>query len=206
VTPPPFSSGVKRAHLISPFEGSLLLEMFTRDGSGTMISRDLYDGIRRASVDDISGIFKVIEPLVVAGNLVKRPRDMMEKEISTYYVYTRDDMIVACGQIRRWGDEYAEIGCLVVHEDYRKSGRGDAMLSYLERLCVESGARKVFVMSTVTMGWFLERGFKQTKLDILPAEKRASIKAGQEGRNSKVFFKEIRNERELDTEELIWDR
>ena len=53
---------------------SLLLEMFTRDGSGTMISRDLYDGIRRATVEDISGIDKVVELLVLAGNLVPRPR------------------------------------------------------------------------------------------------------------------------------------
>jgi amino-acid N-acetyltransferase len=177
--------------------------MFTRDGSGTMISRDLYDGIRRATVDDITGIEKVIEPLVASGNLVPRPRDMMEKEISSYYVYTRDDMIVACGQLRRWEEDYAEIGCLVVHEDYRRSGRGDAMLSYLERLCVESGASKVFVLSTVTMHWFVERGFKQKDISELPISKRDVIDMS---RNSKPFIKVIKDERELDTEELFWDR
>ncbi|GMI34177.1 hypothetical protein TeGR_g12381 [Tetraparma gracilis] len=197
------SSGVKRAHMISPSEGSLLLEMFTRDGSGTMISRDLYDGIRRATVEDISGIYKVVEPLVLSGNLVSRPRDVMEKEIGSYYVYTRDDMIVACGQLRRWEEGFAEIGCLAVHEDYRKSGRGDAMLSYLERLCVDANVHKMFVMSTQTMQWFAERGFSEVPLDQLPDAKRANVDCN---RNSKVFLKEITHERELDTEELIWDR
>jgi amino-acid N-acetyltransferase len=144
-----------------------------------------------------------VEPLVLSGNLVSRPRDVMEKEIGSYYVYTRDDMIVACGQLRRWEEGFAEIGCLAVHEDYRKSGRGDAMLSYLERLCVDANVHKMFVMSTQTMQWFAERGFSEVPLDQLPDAKRANVDCN---RNSKVFLKEITHERELDTEELIWDR
>ena len=136
-------SGVKRAHLISPVDGALLQELYTRDGSGTMISRDLYDGIRKAQVEDINGIIDLITPLVKEGNLVERPRDNIEKEIHSYYVYTRDDLIIATGQLRRFDDEFAEIGCLVVHPDYQRGGKGDAMLGYLERLCLQDGAKKV---------------------------------------------------------------
>lgn len=41
-----------------------LQEIFTRDGSGTLISRDLYDGIRPATVADVPGIVDIIEPLI----------------------------------------------------------------------------------------------------------------------------------------------
>lgn len=196
-------NGVKRAHLISPVDGALLQELYTRDGSGTLISRDLYDGIRRAQVEDVNGIYDLITPLVLEGNLVEREREQLEKDINTYYVYTRDDLIVATGQLRRYDDEYAEIGCLVVHPDYQRGGRGDAMLGYLERLCLESGATKVFVLSTLTVQFFIERGFKLVTLNDLPESKREKVDVD---RGSKVYMKEISSSQELVENELMWDR
>jgi len=38
-------SGVKRAHLVdAKLDGGLLLELYSRDGVGTMISADFYEG------------------------------------------------------------------------------------------------------------------------------------------------------------------
>jgi amino-acid N-acetyltransferase len=42
------AKGVARAHVVSPSNGALLQELFTRDGCGLLISRDIYDGIRPA--------------------------------------------------------------------------------------------------------------------------------------------------------------
>ena len=64
--------GVKRAHIIAPTNGALLQELYTRDGSGTLISRDIYEGIRRANVNDVAAIYDLIYPLVSAGTLVVR--------------------------------------------------------------------------------------------------------------------------------------
>ena len=37
-------NGVKRAHLVSAYiEGGLILELYSRDGVGTMISTDFYE-------------------------------------------------------------------------------------------------------------------------------------------------------------------
>lgn len=44
-------SGVKRAHLVDArLDGGLLLELYSRDGVGCMISTDFYEGIRRAGM------------------------------------------------------------------------------------------------------------------------------------------------------------
>jgi len=44
-------SGVKRAHLVDArMDGGLLLELYSRDGVGSMISTDFYEGIRRAGM------------------------------------------------------------------------------------------------------------------------------------------------------------
>ena len=106
--------GVKRAHIISPKFGSVLQELYTRDGSGTLVSGDLYEGIRRGTVHDVSGIYDLISPLVQMGTLIDRPKATLEKDIDMYYVYTRDNNIVACGQLKLFEEGFSEIGCLVV--------------------------------------------------------------------------------------------
>ena len=195
--------GVKRAHILAPTNGALLQELYTRDGSGTLISRDLYEGIRPANVNDVAGIYDLINPLVKAGTLVPRPRDVMERDIRSYYVYTRDNLIVACGQLKRFEGGFAEIGCLVVSRDYRSQGRGDAILGYLERLCLQCGANKVFVLSTQTMEWFVERGFAEVGVNQLPPSRRAVYNYS---RRSKIYMKHIDGDRDLDAQELWWNR
>lgn len=195
--------GVKRAHIISPINGALLQELYTRDGSGTLISRDIYEGIRVANVGDVAGIYDLIEPLVSAGTLVPRPKNVLENDIKSYYVFTRDNLIVACAQIKLFEMGYAEIGCLVVKKEYRAQGRGDAMLGYLERLSVQVGCTNVFVLSTQTMEWFIERGFKEVPVDALPPTRQAVYNYR---RKSKIYMKTIQSERELDSSELWWNR
>lgn len=49
--------GVKRSHLVDArLDGGLLLELYSRDGVGTMISADFYEGIRRAGALDVAAV------------------------------------------------------------------------------------------------------------------------------------------------------
>ncbi len=51
------TKGVKRAHLVhAAIDGGMLLELYSRDGIGTMISTDFYEGIRRARSSDQDAI------------------------------------------------------------------------------------------------------------------------------------------------------
>lgn len=195
--------GVKRAHIISPINGALLQELYTRDGGGTLISRDIYEGIRVADVQDVQGIFELIEPLVEAGTLVPRPMNVLERDIKSYFVFTRDNLIVACAQMKLFEDGFSEIGCLVVRKEYRTQGRGDAMLGYLERLSVQVGCSKVFVLSTQTMEWFVERGFKRATVSDLPPSRQEIY---NHKRKSKIYMKKIDGDRDLDAAELWWNR
>ncbi|KAL7570418.1 hypothetical protein ACA910_017251 [Epithemia clementina (nom. ined.)] len=195
--------GVKRAHIISPRAGAVLQELFTRDGNGVLVSGDIYEGIRRAIVQEVAEIYDLIQPLVESGKLIYRPKATLEHDIDTYYVYTRDSHIVACGQLKLFEDGFAEIGCLVVSKDYRHNGRGDAMLGYLERLALMNGCRSIFVLSTQTMEWFLERGFDAATVDQLPKSRQATY---NHLRASKIYIKKIETPRDLDASELWWNR
>lgn len=79
--------------------------------------------------------------------------------------------------------------------------KGDAMLGYLERMALQCGASKVFVLSTQTMEWFVERGFNEVPVASLPPSRQALYNTK---RKSKIYMKEIDGDRDLDAAELWW--
>ena len=77
--------GAARVHMISRHaDGALLLELFTHDGVGTMVSRDPLEQLRDATIEDVGGILRLIEPLEADGTLVKRSRELLEMEINRF--------------------------------------------------------------------------------------------------------------------------
>lgn len=187
--------GVRRAHILNRYlDGVLLMEVFHRDGVGLMISRDLYEGFRRARLSDVSGLKAIIKPLEDAGILKSRSRTNIEREIDTYVVIERDGMIIACVSLSLMDDEpkWAELGCLAVHGDYRKLGKGDAMLGFTERMAYDLGVRNLFILSTQSFDWFHERGFSQLPVDALPASRKMKY---DRTRNSKIFHKVLEGSR-----------
>ena len=94
------AGGVERAQLISYKEdGSLLLELFTRDGSGTMVCRDRYEEIRTATIEDVTGILALIRPLEKQGVLRRRSRKELEREIDLFRVIDLDGTIIGCAAL-----------------------------------------------------------------------------------------------------------
>ena len=182
--------GVPRAHLVArQSDGALLRELFTRDGVGTMVTAEAFEGVRPAEQADVGGILALIEPLEEQGVLVRRSREMLENDFDRFTVIERDGMVVACGALYAHPDDaIAELACLVVHPDYRASGRGDQLLGYLERQCEEEGLRRLFVLTTQTSHWFRERGFEVCELADLPASRRSLY---DQNRRSKVLLKTL---------------
>lgn len=183
-------NGVQRVHLVSrKIEGALLLELFTREGIGTLISTDPFEHIRKATIDDIGGLLELIEPLEEAGVLVRRSREKLEMEINYFTVQERDGMIIACAALYPFLEEnMAELACLAVHSNYRGTSRGDALLAFLEREAKQLGMSQIFVLTTRTAHWFQERGFVIADLESLPVSRRALYNYQ---RNSKVFVKRV---------------
>ncbi|AZT85333.1 amino-acid N-acetyltransferase [Marinobacter sp. NP-4(2019)] len=182
--------GVRRSHIISYVnDGALLEELFTRDGSGTLVSGDHYEQIRQARVEDIGGVLELIQPLEEQGILVRRSREMLETEIDRFVVAERDGTIVGCAALYHYPDEGAgELSCFAVDPNYRRSGRGDDILAMVEKLARGQGIQQLFVLTTQTEHWFRERGFQPSTVQALPGPKLASYNTQ---RNSKVFVKTL---------------
>lgn len=167
-------AGIKRSHLLSYKEdGSLLQELFSRDGIGTQLSEESSENIRLATSFDIPGLLNLIRPLEEQGILVKRSREQLEMEISNYTIIERDGIVIACAALNHYPQEkMAEMACVAVHPDYRDSSRGDVLLEAIKRRAYKLQVEKLFVLTTRTTQWFQERGFVLSTTDDLPKEKR----------------------------------
>ncbi len=183
--------GVPRCHLLSYHDdGALLRELFTRDGAGTLITRDSFEQVRQASIDDVGGILELIRPLEEDGTLVRRSRELLENEIEQFTVVERDGSIIACAALYPYPDSaMAEIACVVTHPDYRRGNRGEQLLSAVEARARALGISRAFVLTTRTAHWFIEKGFSEGQVSELPSQKQALYNYQ---RNSKVFFKHLR--------------
>lgn len=184
------SGGVIRTHLLSyQQDGALLRELFTRDGSGTLLTDTSFEQLRVATIDDVGGILELISPLEREGILVRRSRELLEAEIDHFCVITRDGMIIGCAALYPYREgNMGELACVAVHPDYRHGQRGDALLEFVEKQAQQQGFDQLFVLTTRTAHWFQERGFVESQVDALPQPKQSLYNYQ---RRSKVFIKPL---------------
>jgi amino-acid N-acetyltransferase len=182
-------AGIKRAHLISRHvDGALLLELFTHRGVGTMLTQDPVEKLRPAKIDDIGGILRLLEPLESDGVLVKRSRELLEMEIERFFVLEHDRVIIGCAALYPFEEGMAELAGLAVHPDHRRLGAGERLMLAVEAKARQRKIRRLFVLTTRTAHWFVERGFEAATVEALP-RRRQDLYNYQ--RRSQVFIKRL---------------
>ncbi|MGI4900431.1 MAG: amino-acid N-acetyltransferase [Janthinobacterium lividum] len=182
--------GVPRAHII-PFklDGSILLELFSHDGVGTMISYENLESLREANVDDVASIVQLIEPLEADGTLVRRDRHQIERDIDFFSVIEHDGVLFGCAALYPYPSEkLGEMACLTVSPEAQGTGDGERLLKRVEQRARARGLKRIFVLTTRTEHWFLKRGFVKASVDDLPADRRRLYNWQ---RKSLVLIKEI---------------
>jgi len=165
---------VERAHLIDPnIDGGLLLELYTRDGAGVMIDNSHYDEPRQANIDDVSGILDLIRPLEAEGILTKRSREQLELDIGNFSVIERDKKVIGCAALYVIeGTEFGELACLAIHPNYRNSNRGQRIFDHIKSKARNLNIKNLFILSTQSVDWFTELGFKPFEFKKLPQSRR----------------------------------
>ncbi|MEO6422160.1 MAG: amino-acid N-acetyltransferase [Candidatus Nitrotoga sp.] len=183
-------AGVARTHLISRhIDGAILQELFSDIGIGTMVVESTLNILRDATINDVGGILQLLQPLEDDGMLVRRGRERLEREIGRFVVLEHDRRIIGCAALYPFTeDRTAELACLAVQTNYRKQGYGDILLKHILTEAQTQGLQKLFVLTTHTAHWFIERGFKETDVGQLPAQKKLLYNYQ---RRSKVFLKNL---------------
>jgi amino-acid N-acetyltransferase len=72
--------------------------------------------------------------------------------------------------------------------DFRRSGYGEQLCGHIEARAKKLKLKRLFVLTTRTAHWFIERGFVETDVDELPAARRELYNLQ---RRSKVLVKSL---------------
>ena len=182
--------GVARAHIV-PFriDGGLLLELFQHDGVGTMLVEETLEALRDATIDDVGGILALIRPMEEEGILAPRDHAQIERDVEKFSVIEHDGVIFGCAALYSYeGQDIAEMACLAVSGNAQGQGDGERLLRRIEQRARAAGLRRLFVLTTRTMHWFLKRGFVEASIDDLPPNRRDMYNWQ---RRSKVLIKRL---------------
>ncbi|KAK6151142.1 hypothetical protein DH2020_016074 [Rehmannia glutinosa] len=182
--------GVQRVHLLDGTIGGVLLkELFQRDGVGTMVASDLYEGMRMASVTDLRGVKQLLQPLEESGTLIKRTEEELLKALSSFIVVEREGHVIACAALFPFfEDKCGEVAAIAVSPECRGQGQGDKLLDYIEKKAYSLGLQMLFLLTTRTADWFVRRGFSECSIEYLPEERRKKINIS---RRSKYYMKKL---------------
>jgi amino-acid N-acetyltransferase len=182
--------GVARVHILPySLDGSVLAELFTHDGVGTMVAPEDLEKMRDATPDDVGGVIKLLEPLEADGTLVKRPRELIEREIDRFIVLEHDGFIFGCAALYPFPrEQMGELAALTVHPDYQSYGDGERLMKRIEQRAKAAGIHTLFVLTTRTAHFFIKRGFRPASVDDLP-QARQHMYNWQ--RRSQVLLKQI---------------
>jgi len=167
-------AGVGRVHFLDrDRDGAMLMEFFTRDGVGTVLTAAALAQLRDATAEDVGAVLALIAPLEADGTLVKRGRERVEMEITRFSILEHDGIAVGCAALYPFsGEKAAELACLAVMPEYRRAGYGDQLRRHIEAKARKLKLKRLFVLTTRTAHWFTERGFAEEGIDSLPKQRR----------------------------------
>ena len=171
------NTGVIRVHFINgKAEGSLLCELFTKDGVGTMIHQNQYQEIRPARTPDISGILNVLGTQNNHGDARRHTEEMISAQLPNYRVVVKDNGVIACGCLRCFPEEKkALISSLGVDQPYLSQRIGELLLKSFFTEAKSKGVTLLTLVSPQTSQWWLSREFDTGKVSDLPNDLQASI-------------------------------
>ncbi|MEM9398617.1 MAG: amino-acid N-acetyltransferase [Verrucomicrobiota bacterium] len=187
-------NGVNRAHIIDGTKpDSLLDEIFSNEGIGTMIYANQYEAIRRAQKRDIGAILRLVKDPVHWQELLPRGRSELENYYQDWYLFEIDRNIVGCVMLHVFQDapECAEMGSLVVSHAHENQGIGSKLLAFAEKKARELGVTKLFGLSTQAYNYLKKKGgYEEASYEMLPSSRRERYEVS--GRNSKVLVKMLK--------------
>lgn len=179
------AKNVSRCHIVNGLiDGTVLCEIFSDFGSGTMIYKNNYGGIRPMQKEDIPSVLNLIRPFVEKGILLPRSEETLIQTFTDYIVYELDGGIKACSAMHIYDDNQAEIAAVAVDSVCSHIGIGQKLINYLTDKARESKVSSVFILTTQTSDWFEKAGFKPSTIESLPKERKEKW---TKSRGSKVF-------------------
>lgn len=123
--------------------------------------------IRKAKISDIETIFELVNDFAKQGLMLPKSQIDLYESIRDFFVVEIDNKVVACGALKVFLDDLAEIRSLATNKDFQKMGLGKMITQKLLDDAKELGIKKVFTLS-YQVDFFKKQGFTLIKKEELP--------------------------------------
>ena len=123
--------------------------------------------IRKAKISDIGTIFELVNDFAKQGLMLPKSQIDLYESIRDFFVIEIDNKVVACGALKVFLDDLAEIRSLATNKDFQKMGVGKMITQKLLDDAKELGIKKVFTLS-YQVDFFKKQGFTLIKKEELP--------------------------------------
>ena len=182
-------NGVSRSHILNgTIDGTVLQELFSDVGQGSMVYQNHYAGIRAMLIEDIDNVLNLMHPFIETGTILPRSAEVLQAAYEDYIVYEIDGDIKACCALHMYIETdngvQAEIAGIVVDSNYSGMGIGPKMVAYLLERAKTMNAKSIFILTTQTADWFESLGFTEDTVESLPSKRK---QLWNQKRNSKLF-------------------
>jgi amino-acid N-acetyltransferase len=123
--------------------------------------------LRKARLSDVPALFKLIRDYAAEEVMLPRALPELYENIWEFTVAEKDGHVAACGALRLYNEEVAEIRSLCVDPQQKTAGLGRAITKQLMLEAKELGLRRVFAL-TVVPDFFSKMGFYPVERGALP--------------------------------------
>jgi amino-acid N-acetyltransferase len=123
--------------------------------------------LRKARLSDVPALFKLIHQYAVEEVMLPRALPELYENIWEFTVAEKDGQMAACGALRLYNEEVAEIRSLCVDPQMKTSGLGRTVTRQLMYEAEGLGLRRVFAL-TVVPDFFSKMGFYPVERGALP--------------------------------------
>ena len=179
---------IKKVHLINRhIDGSLIEELFTEKGSGTILTEFALENFRKATEGDLKDIYRILFPLEKIKIFIERDLTQIKGMINQFYVLEHDKKFVGCVSLNSF-KESLELASFSIEPKYQRLGFGKKLLKFCELEAKKLKYDEIFILTTQSEHWFAENGFKEKSKELMPTFKK---KTYQSERNSKYLTKKL---------------
>lgn len=150
--------------------GALFQEIFTHQGSGTLVAQSYQKSIEPAGAADLMDLLLLMRPYVKSGAILPVDERELAHEVGDYWVYRLDGNIVATARVKAMGD-WVELGKFCSLPRYQGKGRARELVAQVASAMKAQGKRYLFALTIEPkMAQFFTRaGFEAIEREALPA-------------------------------------
>ncbi len=123
--------------------------------------------LRAATLDDVSGIHRLLTVYSELGVLLPRPESDIYNALRDFYVIEAQGKVVACAALLIYTSELGEVRSLAVDPEYHKMGLGIRLVNQIETDARALGLSKLMAL-TYVVDFFKRLQFNVVDMSELP--------------------------------------